>query len=195
MCSTLFPPSAGDECKNHPLRHGSVFLKYIAVLISPSGFSFIALPVPEVPKMSVGAMCFTSSGSNGGCWVVLVSPPTLFFFFGKKGFFPHTQLTPKNKAYANYAKKIFRQKKTRLMPKKKSELRLAPQSSYAFLPTPWPYGTCPTSDVVVSTLRTSRPWEGLTAKHCQCCGMGGTLRGRSSTCEQRDNCPIPAYQH
>ena len=43
--------------------------------------------------MSVGAICFTSSGSNGGCWVVLVFPRLLF---GKMGFFF---------PYATYAKK------------------------------------------------------------------------------------------
>ena len=44
--------------------------------------------------MSVGAICFTSSGSNGGCWVVLVFPR--LFLFWKKGFFPpHTRLTQK----------------------------------------------------------------------------------------------------
>ena len=103
--------------------------------------------------MSVGAICFTSSGSNGGCWVVLVFPR---LFFGKMGFFfPYAtyakkkkfaRLTPKKKisvekknrdlrqkkkVYATYAKKKklpdLRQKK------KKSDLRLFPQSSYAFL--------------------------------------------------------------
>ena len=68
--------------------------------------------------MSVGAICFTSSGSNGGCWVVLVFPR---LFFGKMGFFSirdlrqkkmFTRLTPK--------KKISVEKKTRLTPKKKS---------------------------------------------------------------------------
>ena len=54
---SFLPPSAGNKCKNHPSRHGS-----------------IALPVPKVPKMSMGAICFTSSGSNGGCWVFLVPP-------------------------------------------------------------------------------------------------------------------------
>ena len=54
--------------------------------------------------MSVGAICFTSSGSNGGCWVVLVFPR---LFFGKMGFFF---------PYATYAKK---KKFTRLTPKKK----------------------------------------------------------------------------
>ena len=64
--------------------------------------------------MSVGAICFTSSGSNGGCWMVLVFPPPpfflsfflFFFFLRKKGFFfpvrklrqkkKFTRLTPKN---------------------------------------------------------------------------------------------------
>ena len=54
--------------------------------------------------MSVGAICFTSSGSNGGCWVVLVFPR---LFFGKMGFFS---------PYATYAKK---KRFTRLTPKKK----------------------------------------------------------------------------
>ena len=53
----LFPPFASDEYKSHISRHGS-----------------IALPVLEVPKVSVGAICFTSSGSDGGCGVVLVFP-------------------------------------------------------------------------------------------------------------------------
>ena len=68
---------------NHPSRHGSD-----------------ALLVPEVPKMSVWALCFTSSGSNGGCRVVVVFFPHLFL---KKYFFirglrqqkKFTQLTPK----------------------------------------------------------------------------------------------------
>ena len=93
--------------------------------------------------MSVGAICFTSSGSNGGCWVVLVFP---CLFFGKMGFFsPYatyakkkkfTRLTPKKKISVE-KKRDLRQKKkvTRLTPKKKkSDLRLFPQSSYAFLP-------------------------------------------------------------
>ena len=36
--------------------------------------------------MSVGAICFTSSG---GCWVALVPPP-LFFLLKKGFFFPYT---------------------------------------------------------------------------------------------------------
>ena len=62
----LFLPSTGDEYKTHPSHRGS-----------------IALPVPEVPKMSVRAMCFTSSKSNGGCWMFLVSflGNLLFFIF------------------------------------------------------------------------------------------------------------------
>ena len=105
MCSTLFLPSAGDEYKNHPSRHGS-----------------IALPVPEVPKMSVGAICFTSSGSNGGCWLVLVFPR--LFFFGNKGPFS---------PYATYAnKKFMRLTLKKFFRRKKNDLCLFPQSSYAF---------------------------------------------------------------
>ena len=52
--------------------------------------------------MSVGVFCFTSYGSNGSCWVVLV-----FFrlFFWKKGFFF---------PYVTCAKKTF----VRITPKK-----------------------------------------------------------------------------
>ena len=69
--------------------------------------------------MSVGAICFTSSGSNGGCWVVLLFPR---LFFGKMGFFSHTRLTPKKKVYATYTKKKknFRRKKNATYAKKKS---------------------------------------------------------------------------
>ena len=91
--------------------------------------------------MPVGAICFTSSGSNGGCWVVLVFP---CLFFAKMGFFsPYATYAKKKslrdldqkknirrKKNATYAKK---KKVTRLTPKKKSDLRLFPQSSYAFL--------------------------------------------------------------
>ena len=59
--------------------------------------------------MSVGAICFTSSGSNGGCWVVLVFP-RFFFFFGKNCFFfPMRDLRQKkkflSKKNAAYSKK------------------------------------------------------------------------------------------
>ena len=84
MSISFFPPSASDEYKNHPSRHGS-----------------IALIVSEVPKMSVRATCFTSSGSNGGCWVVLVPPAPLCL---EKRFLFHKQLTQKN-VYTTYAKK------------------------------------------------------------------------------------------
>ena len=75
--------------------------------------------------MSVGAICFTSSNSTGGCWVVLVFPHLFFlffsfFFFGKKGFSFHTRLTPKKKVYATYTKKkISVEKKRDLRPPKK----------------------------------------------------------------------------
>ena len=63
--------------------------------------------------MSVGAICFTSSGSNGGCWVVLVFPRLFFFFFLEKWvFFPHTRLTPRKKIYATYAKKKIKKRLT-----------------------------------------------------------------------------------
>ena len=104
--------------------------------------------------MSVGAICFTSSGSNGGCWVVLVFPR---LFFGKMGlFFPYATYAKKKslsdlhqkkkisveKKNATYAKKkslrdLRQKKKLRdLRPKKKRDLRLFPPSSYAFL-GPW----------------------------------------------------------
>ena len=86
--------------------------------------------------MSVGAICFTSSGSNGGCWVVLVFPR--LFFLEKWVFFPHTRLTPKKKKFTRLTpKKKFPSKKKRDLRQKKkqqkSDLRLFPQSSYAFL--------------------------------------------------------------
>ena len=77
---SLFLLSASDEYKNHSSCHSS-----------------IALPVPEVPKMSVGAICFTSSGSNGGCGVVLVCSLFFSFFFLEKGFFSIRVLRQKKK--------------------------------------------------------------------------------------------------
>ena len=69
----------------------------------------------------MGAICFTSSGSNGGCWVVLVFPRLFFFFFWKNGFFfairdEHQKIKfpskkkrdlrqKKKQSYATYAKK------------------------------------------------------------------------------------------
>ena len=73
--------------------------------------------------MSVGAICFTSSGSNGGCWVVLVFPRLFFFFFLKNGFFSPYATYAKKKKFTRLTptKKNFRRKKkTRLTPKKKS---------------------------------------------------------------------------
>ena len=93
--------------------------------------------------MSVGAICFTSSGSNGGCWVVLVFP-RLFFLWKNEFFFPIRDLRQKKKVYATYTKKKkfpskkkpdLRQKKkfTRLSPKKKVT-RLTPKkkATYAY---------------------------------------------------------------
>ena len=47
-------------------------------------------------------MCFTSCGSNGGCWVVLGVLP--FFFPEKK---KCTRLTPAKKVHATYARIFF----------------------------------------------------------------------------------------
>ena len=68
--------------------------------------------------MSAGAICFTSSGSNGGCWVLLVSPR---LFFLEKSFFFHKRLTPKKKVYSTYTKKKnkFPSKKNATYAKKK----------------------------------------------------------------------------
>ena len=72
--------------------------------------------------MSMGAICFTSSGSNGGCWVVLVFPR---LFFGKMGFFsPYATFAKKKSLRDLHQKKKFRRKKTRLTPKKKIKKRL-----------------------------------------------------------------------
>ena len=90
--------------------------------------------------MSVGATCFTSPGSNGGYWVVLVFPR--LFFLEKGFFFPYATCAKKSLRDLQQKKVKFCRKKTRLTPKKKdnaacatkkSELRLFPQSSYAFL--------------------------------------------------------------
>ena len=67
--------------------------------------------------MSVGAICFTSSSSNGGCWVVLVSPSPRFF---DKGFLPHTRLTPNTKVLLE-KKRDLRQKKSYLTYAKKKK--------------------------------------------------------------------------
>ena len=58
--------------------------------------------------MSVGAICFTSSSSNGGCWGLLVFP-CLFFvfcFFEKRIFFPICDLRQKKKKVYVTPKKI-----------------------------------------------------------------------------------------
>ena len=71
--------------------------------------------------MSVGAICFTSSGSNGGCWVVLVFPR---LFFGKMGFFfPYATYAKKKKFTRLTPKKNFRRKKKRDLRQKKKSLR------------------------------------------------------------------------
>ena len=61
--------------------------------------------------MSVGAICFTSSGSNVGCWVVLVFPRSFPPLFGKKGFFSPYAIYAKKIGYATYTKKKFPSKR------------------------------------------------------------------------------------
>ena len=74
--------------------------------------------------MSVGAICFTSSGSNGGCWVVLVFPR--FFFCGKMSFFsPYTTYAKINKFTRLTPKKKFPSKKNATYAKKKSDATYA----------------------------------------------------------------------
>ena len=99
--------------KNHPSRHGS-----------------IALPVPEVPKISVGAKCFTSSGSNGSCWLVLVPPP---FFLKELVFFSVRDLRPK-KNLRNLHQKNF---------SKKCDLRPPQKASYAYFHNRAPLSSAP----------------------------------------------------
>ena len=55
-----------------------VFGELLYTQVTSSCHGSIASPMLEVPKMSVGvnALRFASTGSNGGCWVVLV---VLFF--------------------------------------------------------------------------------------------------------------------
>ena len=87
---SFFPPFAVDDYKNHPLRHGST-----------------ALPLLEVPKMSVEAICFTSSTSHGGCWVVLVPPLFLKKVFSHMLQTPQktfTRLTPKINSFGQEKK-------------------------------------------------------------------------------------------
>ena len=60
--------------------------------------------------MSVGAICFTSSGSNGGCWVVLVFPRLFFleqgFFFSIHDFQQKTFPSKKKKRDLRQKKKL-----------------------------------------------------------------------------------------
>ena len=138
VCSTLFPPSAGDKSKNHPLRQGS-----------------IALPVPKVPKMSVGAICFTSSGSNGGCWLVLVSPPPppLFFYFKEKGsFFPCTIYAKKRFTRLTPKKQNFRRTKMRPRQKKKATY-VKKKPRYAYFHNRATFSSCGRAKHVSSCMR------------------------------------------
>ena len=57
--------------------------------------------------MSVGAICFTSSGSNGDWWVVFVPPP---FLFMEKTVFFYERLTPQTKRLRHLHQKKFTSK-------------------------------------------------------------------------------------
>ena len=78
--------------------------------------------------MSLGAICFTSSGSNGGCWVVLVFP-RLFFFLEKWIFPPIRDLCQKKKVYATYTKKKFPSKKKNAAYAKKKVMHFTPKKN------------------------------------------------------------------
>ena len=66
------------------------------------------------------AVCFTSSGSNGSGWVVLVFPCLFFPFLEKRVFSPIRDLRQNKKVYATCTKKkISVETKPRLLPKKK----------------------------------------------------------------------------
>ena len=71
----------------------------------------------------MGAICFTSSGSNGGCWVVLVFPP-LFFFWKKGFFFPYAICAKKKFKRLTPKKKFLRRKKNAIYAKKKRRVTL-----------------------------------------------------------------------
>ena len=88
--------------------------------------------------MSVGAICFTTSSGNRGCWVVLAFFPSNLFFFLERGFFFHTRCTPKKFANLTPERKGFGREKTRLTPQKSyaTYAKESPQSSYAFLVAP-----------------------------------------------------------
>ena len=85
--------------------------------------------------MSVGAICFTSSGSNGGCWVVLVFP-RFVFFFGKMGFFfPIRDLREKKSLRNLHQKKKFPSKKNATYAKKKSYATYAKKKRLTLIST------------------------------------------------------------
>ena len=81
--------------------------------------------------MSAGAICFTSSSSNGGCWVVLVPPLPAFL---EKGFFFSYATYAKKQVYRTYAKKkVF--VKTHDLHQKESYMAYAkkkPKAAYAY---------------------------------------------------------------
>ena len=102
--------------------------------------------------MSVGAICSNSSASSGGCWVVLVFPcPPPFF---------HTRCMPK-KSFHWKKKCTLRKKKLRDLHQKRSELRLFPQSSYAFLTSTSLQERTASTTVSTKSEHTSRSHQGI----------------------------------
>ena len=130
-----------------------------AVMIPPSAARYFR----HLPAMSIKTTLHATAPLLYPCWRypkcpwgLYASPPPVAmvvvgwflcfpaFFLEKWVFFSHTRLTPKKKSLRDLhqKKKIPSKKKTRLTPKKKSyatyakkkcDLRLFPQSSYAFL--------------------------------------------------------------
>ena len=80
--------------------------------------------------MSMEAICFTSSGSNGGCWVFVVfTPPPVFF---EKGFFVYTHLIEKKNLRDLYQKNIPPETKVTYPEKQIRDLHRKRQASYAY---------------------------------------------------------------
>ena len=111
--------------------------------------------------MSVGAICFTSSGSNGGCWVVLVFPR---LFLWKNGFFfPIRDLRQKKKKSIrdlHQKKNISAEKKnaTYAQKKKLRGLRQKKKATYAYFH----------NRVTLSSYRSPHQWgpyQSLTGAH------------------------------
>ena len=133
--------------------------------------------------MSVGAICFTSSGSNGGCWVVLVF--LRLFFLEKWVFLSHTRLTPKKKKFTRLTpkKKISVGKKnvTYASKKKLRDLRQKKKATYAYFHNP----------VTLSSMRSALQGD-MPDRVGEGGGVPTPLRRRR---EEEDNCGAPAAFH